>query len=217
VRPGLTQVRTFLKTHLGLRYRKVAAIPVPPKKTIEEHAHEQARFLDQELEPALREARVGRGAVFFVDAAHFVWAPFLGCLWCLPRPLDHLGQASPLVAEHLLRARPQVGWVPHHHAGHVFSPGRNVNALNPSASSSIGSAADSSTAIDLSLAGAPKVARERAIIALLRFVPHLNAGLARPSATPTALTSERRQDPGRASVRQPAPPPPAAPHRAGVA
>jgi transposase len=29
-RRGPTQVRAFLKTHLGLRYRKVAAIPVPP-------------------------------------------------------------------------------------------------------------------------------------------------------------------------------------------
>src|ERR1700683_4110331 len=85
VRRGLTQVRAFLKKHLGLRYLKVAAIPVPPKKTIEEHAQEQARFLEQELEPALQEARAGRSAVFFVDAAHFVWAPFLGCLWCLTR------------------------------------------------------------------------------------------------------------------------------------
>jgi transposase len=85
VRRGRTQVRAFLKTHLGLHYRKVAAIPVPPKKTVEEHAREQARFLNQELEPALQEARAGRRAVFFVDAAHFVWAPFLGCLWCLAR------------------------------------------------------------------------------------------------------------------------------------
>src|SRR5262245_11101198 len=52
VRRGPTQVRAFLKAHLGLRYRKVAAIPVPPGKTIEEHAHEQSRFLDQDLEPA---------------------------------------------------------------------------------------------------------------------------------------------------------------------
>src|SRR3954452_9611545 len=85
VRRGLTQVRAFLKTHLGLRYRKVAAITAPPKKTIEEHAQEQARFLEQELEPALAEARAGRRALFFVDAAHFVWAPFLGSLWCLSR------------------------------------------------------------------------------------------------------------------------------------
>src|SRR5262245_63459380 len=85
LRRGLTQVRAFLKAHLGLRYRKVAAIPVPPKRTIEEHAREQSRFLTQDLEPRLREARAGRRAVFFVDAAHFVWAPFLGCLWCLTR------------------------------------------------------------------------------------------------------------------------------------
>jgi transposase len=85
VRRGLTQVRSFLKGHLGLRYRKVAAIPVPPKKTIEEHAREQGRFLAQELEPRLKEARAGRRVVYFVDAAHFVWAPFLGYLWCLAR------------------------------------------------------------------------------------------------------------------------------------
>ena len=85
LRRSLTQVRAFLKTHLGLRYRKVAAIPVPPKKTIAEHAQEQTRFLVQELEPRLHEARAGRRAVYFVDAAHFVWAPFLGCLWCLAR------------------------------------------------------------------------------------------------------------------------------------
>src|SRR5215471_13115533 len=45
----------------------------------------RARFLEKELEPALKEARTGRAAVFFVDAAHFVWAPFLGALWCLAR------------------------------------------------------------------------------------------------------------------------------------
>jgi hypothetical protein len=78
-------VRASLKTHLGLRYRKVAAIPVPPKKTIEDHAQEQARYLQEVLGPCLEEARAGRQAVFFVDAAHFVWAPFLGCLWCLAR------------------------------------------------------------------------------------------------------------------------------------
>jgi transposase len=85
VRRGLTQVRAFLKAHLGLRHRKVAAIPVPPKKSIEGHAKEQAAFLENKLEPALAEARAGRSAVFFVDAAHFVWAPFLGYLWCLAR------------------------------------------------------------------------------------------------------------------------------------
>jgi transposase len=85
VRRGLSQVRHFLKDHLGLRWRKVGAIPVPPKKTIEEHAREQATFVQEELEPRLEQARQGRRQVYFVDAAHFVFAPFLGCLWCAAR------------------------------------------------------------------------------------------------------------------------------------
>jgi transposase len=89
LRRGLTQVRYFLKDRLGLRWRKTGAIPVPPKKTIQEHAREQATFVREELEPRLKQARRGRRQVYFVDAAHFedearfgtqgtitrVWAP----------------------------------------------------------------------------------------------------------------------------------------------
>jgi transposase len=85
IQRGLTQVRAFLKYPLGLSYRKVAAIPVPPKLTIVEHAQVQAEFLENQLQPCLQQARAGQRAVFFTDAAHFVWAPFLGCLWCLAR------------------------------------------------------------------------------------------------------------------------------------
>jgi transposase len=85
VRRGLSQVRHFLKDHLGLRWRKVGAIPVPPKQTVEEHAREQANFLEEKLEPRLKQARQGLRQVYFVDAAHFVFAPFLGCLWCAAR------------------------------------------------------------------------------------------------------------------------------------
>jgi transposase len=85
VRRGLSQVRHFLKDHLGLRWRQVGAIPVPPKKTIEEHAREQATYVEEELEPRLEQARRGQGQVYFVDAAHFVFAPFLGALWCARR------------------------------------------------------------------------------------------------------------------------------------
>lgn len=85
IRRGLSQVRQFLKGHLGLRWRKVGAIPVPPKKTVEEHAEEQATFVREKLEPRLKQARQGRRQVYFVDAAHFVFAPFLGCLWCAAR------------------------------------------------------------------------------------------------------------------------------------
>jgi transposase len=45
----------------------------------------QAAYLEQELEPRLAEAQAGKRAVFFVDAAHFVLAPFLGFLWSLAR------------------------------------------------------------------------------------------------------------------------------------
>ena len=45
----------------------------------------QAAYLTQELEPRLAQAQAGQRAVFFVDAAHFVLAPFLGFLWSLTR------------------------------------------------------------------------------------------------------------------------------------
>jgi transposase len=85
VRRGLSQVRHFLKDRLGLCWRKVGAIPVPPKKTVEEHARDQAAYLQEKLEPRLEQAREGQRQVYFVDAAHFVFAPFLGCLWCAVR------------------------------------------------------------------------------------------------------------------------------------
>src|SRR5947208_1449040 len=72
VRRGLSQVRHFLKNHLGLRWRKVGAIPVPPKKTIEEHAQEQAVFLREKREPRLEQARQGRSQASSRDAAHCV-------------------------------------------------------------------------------------------------------------------------------------------------
>jgi len=65
----------------------VAAIPLPPKKTVEEHAATQAEFLESKLEPLLEEARAGEGHVFFVDAAHFVMGAFLCCVWCWARLL----------------------------------------------------------------------------------------------------------------------------------
>jgi transposase len=46
---------------------------------------EQAAYVKEKLEPRLAEAQAGKRAVFFVDAAHFVLAPFLGFLWSLTR------------------------------------------------------------------------------------------------------------------------------------
>lgn len=40
-----TQVRYFLRNTLGLQWRKVAAVPLPPNKTLEQHAQIQGNFL----------------------------------------------------------------------------------------------------------------------------------------------------------------------------
>ena len=79
-----TQVRAFLHSQ-NFKWRKIAAIPVPPKKTIEEHVAAQRGFLEAKLEPVLSAARSGQGHVFFVDAAHFVLGMFLCSLWSQSR------------------------------------------------------------------------------------------------------------------------------------
>jgi transposase len=84
IRRGLTQVRRFLR-RLELKPRKVAAIPIPPHSTLEEHVKTQAEFLENKLEPRLEEARQGRRQVYFVDASHCVFAAFLGVVWCWAR------------------------------------------------------------------------------------------------------------------------------------
>lgn len=75
------QVRHFV-TKLGMRCRKVGMLPAKadPEK--------QAEYLEQKLEPLLAEAKEGKRAVFFVDAAHFVLAPFLGFIWSFFGPLQ---------------------------------------------------------------------------------------------------------------------------------
>lgn len=50
-----------------------------------EHVAEQAVFYDSELKPRLDAAAAGKEHVFFVDAAHFVFGTFLGCLWSFSR------------------------------------------------------------------------------------------------------------------------------------
>ena len=72
---------------LGLKWRCLGTIPLPPNKTIQEHVATQAEFLETKLEPVLEQARAGIGQVFFVDAAHFVMGSFLCCVWCVFRLL----------------------------------------------------------------------------------------------------------------------------------
>jgi len=72
------QVSQFLKT-IGLKRRKVGMIPAKANPEV------QAKFKKEELEPVLEEAKAGKKKVYFVDAAHFVLAPFLGYLWSFVR------------------------------------------------------------------------------------------------------------------------------------
>jgi transposase len=78
LRRGLTQTRQWLH-RLGLRWRRVGMIPAKADPL------QQAQFKAQQLEPRLTEAHAGRRTVYFVDAAHFVFGAFLGCLWSLSR------------------------------------------------------------------------------------------------------------------------------------
>ena len=79
-----TQVRTFLKG-LGFQWRRIRAVPGPAQKNLPDHVREQREFLDGQLRPRLDAALAGRGHVFFVDAAHFVFGTFLCCLWSIAR------------------------------------------------------------------------------------------------------------------------------------
>ena len=45
----------------------------------------QETFKTTEWEPRLEQAKAGQRAVFFMEAAHVVLAPFLGMLWCFAR------------------------------------------------------------------------------------------------------------------------------------
>ena len=85
VQRGHTQVRAFLRHTLGLRWRRAAAVPCPPKLSLAEHVQQQSAFLNTQLEPVLAAARAGAGHVFFLDAAHFVLGSFLCCLWSVAR------------------------------------------------------------------------------------------------------------------------------------
>jgi transposase len=73
-----TQVRAFL-TMMGMKCRQVGMVPAKADPDA------QAAYKEALLEPRLADAQAGKRTVFFVDAAHFVLAPFLGFLGCFRR------------------------------------------------------------------------------------------------------------------------------------
>lgn len=85
--------RTAARTDAGAAVSEVAGADVAADaghsraapKNLAEHVAEQAEFLDTQLKPRLEAAAAGTGHVFFVDAAHFVFGTFLGCLWSFTR------------------------------------------------------------------------------------------------------------------------------------
>ena len=86
IRRSREQVRIFLKG-LGLSPHKVGMIPAKADVQVQE------KFLQEQLQPRIEQARAGKRVIFFVDAVHtstssvhrFVLAPFLGILWTLSR------------------------------------------------------------------------------------------------------------------------------------
>lgn len=73
-----TQTRVFMK-RIGMRFIKTGHIPAKAD------TENQKQWLQNDLAPALELAKKGEAHVLFMDAAHFVLAPFLCCLWCFSR------------------------------------------------------------------------------------------------------------------------------------
>src|SRR5262249_52894496 len=126
IRRGATQVRRFLR-RLGLQPRRVAAVPIPPRTTAADHAREQRQFLAGELEPVLAEARADRRDVYFVDGAHFVYAAFLGWVWCVARLF--VRAASGRKRSNVLGAVPAVTHALIRVANHTYLNAESVCAL----------------------------------------------------------------------------------------
>lgn len=73
---SLTQVSAFLEENKIVR-RKVKQIPAKADVDAQES------FKTETLEPLIEQAQQKKLHLFFVDAAHFVWRPFLGYLYTL--------------------------------------------------------------------------------------------------------------------------------------
>lgn len=73
-----TQIRIFLQ-RIGLKRVKTGHIPAKAD------SEQQKGWLEKVYAPALEEAQEGKAHLLFMDAAHFIFAPFLCFLWCFTR------------------------------------------------------------------------------------------------------------------------------------
>ena len=74
--PG--RILSFMRKH-GFSLRKIGHIPAKAD------AQKQHQWIEQQFEPALKRAREGLCHLLFIDAAHFVFSPFVCPLWCVVR------------------------------------------------------------------------------------------------------------------------------------
>ena len=83
LRRGPSQVGEFLKD-LGLKFYRCVRSPCRPTKTWPSTLQTKPLF-STKLKPVLAAAQAGKGHVFFVYAAHFVFGTFLCYLWSFTR------------------------------------------------------------------------------------------------------------------------------------
>ncbi len=75
---SITRTRAFMK-RIGLKCIKTGHVPAKAD------SEKQQLYLENELYPAIELAKKGEIHLLFMDAAHFVLAPFLCWLWCFKR------------------------------------------------------------------------------------------------------------------------------------
>lgn len=78
IEKSITRTRAFMK-RIGLKCIKTGHVPAKADR------EKQEKYLENELNPAIELAQTGEIHLLFMDAAHFVLAPFLCCLWCFKR------------------------------------------------------------------------------------------------------------------------------------
>lgn len=74
----IQQVGRFMHS-IGMQPRKTGHVPAKAD------ADKQQQFVAQQLGPLLEKAQAGQCHLFFMDAAHFMLAPFVGLIWCFAR------------------------------------------------------------------------------------------------------------------------------------
>jgi len=75
---SVDEVRRFMHK-IGMKPRKTGHVPAKADVS------QQQQFLEKSLMPLLEMAQAGQCHLFFVDAAHFMLAPFVGLIWCFAR------------------------------------------------------------------------------------------------------------------------------------